>query len=288
MMTTSEPLRIGIIGAGSFIGEALGRLAEETGHQVDRYSRNTFDVTDPHAELDADTDIVVFLAQDRNYTALETPALGEFAVNTIGVLNAAIKARAVGARGLIYASTGNVYKPSFEPLVESHPLERSDIYSTSKIFAEQILDLVPDDLAIVCPRLFGAYGPNQTIGLLAGLTNRIRDGASVTLQPRPGGDPDGGFRASLTHVDDVAAGLLELAGRLGVDDLPRIMNLAAPEPSSIEQIAHAIGAAIGVEPTIELANSQRSFDLIAETTLMQSLLNTEFRSLEAGVFQSLA
>jgi UDP-glucose 4-epimerase len=288
MTTKSASTRIGIIGAGSFIGDALGRRAEASGHQVDRYTRETFDATDPDATLEPATDIVVFLAQDRNYTTLETPALGVFAVNTVGVLNAAIQARAVGARGLIYTSTGNVYEPSFAPLIESHPLARSDIYSTSKIFAEQILDLVPDDLAVVCPRLFGAYGPNQTIGLFASLTNRIRSGASVTLQSRPGGDPDGGFHASLTHVDDVAAGLLELAEQLGVDELPPVMNLAAPEPVSIEQIARAIGAGIGVEPAIEQADSPRAFDLVADTTLMQSVLDTNFRPLDVGVSQSLA
>ncbi|MEM7095209.1 MAG: NAD(P)-dependent oxidoreductase [Actinomycetota bacterium] len=279
----TNPQRIAIVGARSFIGTHLAEAASAAGHTVEALTREDFDATDPDATFAPGTDIVVFLAQDRSYTSFDAPALGVFAVNTVGVLNAAIKAHQVGARGLIYTSTGNVYRPSFEPLAEHAPLARSDIYSTSKIFAEQILDLVPDDLAVVCPRLFGAYGPNQTIGLLAGLTGRIRNGTPVTLQPRTHGTPDGGFRASLTHVDDVAAGLLELANRLGHEPLPRTINLAALEPASIEDVARAIGGAVGIEPIIEDADSPRAFDLIADTTLMVETLTTSFRSIATGI-----
>lgn len=278
---------VAVIGAGSFIGRRLTHALTARGHRPLALTRREFDVTDHDAALPEPIDAAIFLAQDRSYTALDQAALGVFDVNTVGVLNAVIKARDAGAGTFLFTSTGNVYAPSFEALHESSPLRRADIYSTSKIFAEQILDLAADELRICRARLFGAYGPHQTIGLLAGLTNRIRNGDAVSVQPRPDRPDDGGFTCSLTHVDDIAAALGELV-ELGEDGaLPPAINLAAHEPTDIATLARLIGDALGTEPTIERGEGVRSFDLIADTTLSRSLLRTHFRGTGEGVEQAL-
>lgn len=283
----TDSLTVAVIGSRSYVGSHLCGALESAGHDVVALTRETFDVTDHDAALPKPVDVAIFLAQDRNYTSLNTPALGVFDVNTVGVLNAAIKARDAGARGFLFTSTGNVYAPSFEAHSEDEELARSDIYSTSKVFAEQILDLAAGDLTICRPRLFGAYGPNQEIGLMAGLANRIRSAQPVTAQPRIAGVADGGFTASLTHVDDIAAGLVELAELSVGGGVPYAVNLAASEPTTITDLAHRIGVALGVDVDIQTADGVRPFDLIADTSRMSSLLSTSFRSTATGIADAL-
>lgn len=280
-------LKVAVVGSRSFVGQHLCRSLDAAGHDAIGLTRELFDVTDHDATMPPDIDVAVFLAQDRNYTSLDTASLGVFGVNTVGVLNAAIKARDVGARGFLFASTGNVYAPSFEAHCEDEAVVRSDIYSTSKVFAEQILDLAEQDLRICRPRLFGAYGPNQEIGLMAGLTNRIRGGQPITAQPQVAGVPDGGFTASLTHVDDIAAGLVELAELSMETDLPYSLNLAASEPTTITDLADRIGEALGMSVEVQGADGTRSFDLIADTTLASELLSTSFRTTATGIADAL-
>lgn len=279
----NDRLDVAVVGAGSFVGGALTSALTRHGHRPHAYTRDDFDVVDHDSRFDGRADVVVFLAQDRSYGSLDTGALRVFDVNTVGVLNAAIKATQAGARGFVYTSTGNVYAPSFESLTEDHPVARSDIYSTSKIFAEQILELTEGDLHVCRPRLFGAYGPNQSIGLLAGLTNRIRRGDPVTMTPRFEGVADGGFTASLTHVDDIADALVELCELAVRGSAPPVLNVAAPRPTTIEALAKQIGRALGVEPRLELTAGTRDFDLIADTSAARRLLTTEFRSTADGV-----
>lgn len=284
-MTT--PLTIAVVGAKSFVGQALCKQLEGSDHDTMPLTRSDFDVADHSAEFSRPIDVAVFLAQDRNYTALDSKSLSVFAVNTVGVLNTAIKARDAGARSFLFASTGNVYQPSFEPHHEDEPLARSDIYSTSKVFAEQILDLASADLTICRARLFGAYGPDQTIGLMAGLANRIRSGQPVTLQPQRAGEPDAGFTASLSHVDDIASALIELSELSMETPLPSALNVAAPEPTSVEQLAKLIATSLDTTPQLEASNGTRAFDLIADTERCSALLNTSFRDTASGIPEAL-
>lgn len=83
-------------------------------------------------------------------------------VNIISAMKAGEYARKSGVKRFLYASTGNVYAPSFAPLREDSTLRRDNWYSLSKIDAEESLTFFQDQLKITVVMLFGVYGPGQT------------------------------------------------------------------------------------------------------------------------------
>lgn len=271
-----------VIGANSFVGQALQQVLNTDGHDARFLSRADFDAHDNSASFGS-TDVVVYLAQDRNYSQLGRETAGVFEVGALGALRAAVAGIEAGAKAMIYTSTGGVYQSSFDPLSEDCPLSRSDIYSTSKIFGEQILELTEDRLSVSRLRLFGAYGANQTIGLFAGLTNRIKSGQPVTLQNRVLGENDGGFKISLTQVLDIAKAIIETAQLALSNQAPSAMNLAASEAVSIEQIAKTIGQHLAIDPVFETSDSTRQLDMIANTALQSQYLETEFMTIDKGI-----
>lgn len=287
-----------VIGASGFIGQHLGSAlvgrGRCVGYDLAESASRDFEIRPCNiaresVEFPGNTDAVFYLAQFPGYRAFPTGGGDLWAVNVAGALRAIEAARTVGARAFIYASTGTVYAPDFEPLKETCPVRRDDPYALSKVAAEEALALV-DAPPICCVRLFGVFGPGQKTMLVPALASRIRDGRAVTLEAHPH-DPDDrdGLRISLTDVSDVCRGMIALAERMiAGSDTPRILNLAAREAVSIRHAAEAIGRVVGVQPHFEPAGHSRTGDYIADTTLMQQILKFETTPFDAAIVRALA
>lgn len=280
-------MRVAVFGAGGYIGRYLMARLRLAGEDAISYSSATGNVFDARTgilaesvEIPAGTECVIYLAQSPFYRQMPEMASHLWGVNVVSALKTADLARRCGAKRFIYASTGNVYSPSFSPLLEGSPLRRDDWYALSKVHAEEGLALYRNDLSVTAARIFGAYGPRQTGRMVPRMVEAIRSGVTIKLAPNPHDVGDqGGLRVSLCYIDDV----VEIIFRLIRETAPNAINVAGPEPFSVRKIALAIGAQLGITPQFEVASQHREFDLIADVTKLVETLNPKFSHFSDGI-----
>lgn len=281
-----------VIGPNGFLGKRLCAELERRGWGVARASSADGSGIDPDSGLfrqdfaiGAGIAAVFYLAQSPHVTGALARPHHLFAVNVASAVQCAAAARAAGVPRFIFASTGNVYAPGFEPRSETCALRRDDWYALSKVHAEESLALFRPDLDVTCTRLFGVYGPGQTGRLIPNLIQSVRDGRDVTLAPREGeGATTGGLRLSLCHVDDAARILADLAALRGVAQV----NVASGEVQDIRGLAEAIARASGAASRLRVEARPRLFDLIADTRLLEGLLAPRFIPTERGIAETVA
>jgi UDP-glucose 4-epimerase len=87
------------------------------------------------------------------------------AVNVSGtqhLLDALLEAE---PRRLVFASTADVYRPSETPHAETHPTGPVNVYGSTKLVGEQLVDFHGSrqpELESVVARMFNVYGPGET------------------------------------------------------------------------------------------------------------------------------
>ena len=223
------------------------------------------------------TDAVFYLSQSPYYREFPQRAEHLLAVNVMGAVKAARAAVEAGARFFCYASTGNVYRPSFDPLAEDAPLRRDNGYALSKVMAEEALSLVHDSMALVSVRLFGVFGPGQRGMLVPNIRERVRNQQPIRLDGSPRHPGDDGLRVSLCCIDDTVDCLVRLMQlACGGSPVPKQFNIAGPEPISIRRLAVEQGKLLQVEPKFERGEQVREFDLIADISRLRQFLNPTF------------
>jgi nucleoside-diphosphate-sugar epimerase len=284
-------MRITIIGYAGFLGHALTRHLLDLGHMVFGYGPHKADALPvPHIPFDATagepdipegTDAVFYLSQSPFYRDFPEHGRHLFAVNGLGPLAAAAAASRAGVRFFCFASTGNVYAPSFYPLSEYSPLNRTSPYGLSKIAGEEALDLFSCDMRTLSVRLFGLFGPGQRAMLPWFLQTAVRSGREIFLEPAPGEtSPCGGMRISFLFAPDCAAILTSLAdAALTGSALPRRLNVAGPAGISIRDFALGLGEVVGREPRFTVSHAPRATDMIADISLLTETLHPKFTAL---------
>jgi nucleoside-diphosphate-sugar epimerase len=221
---------------------------------------------------------VYYVAQSARYRDFPEAADHLFGVNTFGAIRAVQSACAAHVRFFCYTSTGNVYVPSLAPRTESHPVRRDDPYALSKLAAEEALALFAGRIPVLAVRLFGLFGPGQKRMLPATLLARIRSRQEIVLEPAPGENGEiEGLCVSFTYVADAARLLEQLAGlALAGTSLPRVLNVAGPEPISVRRFSLELGKLVGMEPKFVQASTPRTHNLIADLSLLGTLFEPEW------------
>jgi UDP-glucose 4-epimerase len=128
---------------------------------------------------------------------------------TQSVLDACGEVAAV--EGIVFASSGAVYAPSDEPLREDSSVGPTDIYGSTKLWGEALMELhrAKTGVGLGIARLFNVYGPGETNPHFV---------PSVLLQVAKGGDLKLGnldTRRDYVYVGDVAVALAALIERAG-------------------------------------------------------------------------
>ena len=208
-----------------------------------------------------------------------------FGVNTFGLIKVARASLEKKVKFFCYASTGNVYSPSFLPLKEKHPVRRDNPYALSKVMAEEILDLLDGVVTFLSVRLFGLFGPGQRDMLPSKIKDSVCRQKKIYLEASPT-DPkdDGGLRISFMFVEDTAECLVRLA-QLAIDgaSLPARLNVAGEAPISIRRFAETVGQIVGMKPILEKTEHPRKFDLIADISRLTELVKPTFTPFEEAV-----
>ena len=282
-------MKVAVVGANGFVGTLLCRhFAALDIEAVPVSTRGVgFDgVTGLLHDLDIEPlRAAVYLAQSPHYREVPKHAAHLWSVNVLSAIKAAEWARRCGADRFVYASSGNVYQPSFDALAENAELRRDNWYALSKVQAEEALQLFGEFPSVTCARLFGVYGPQQRGRLVPNLIRAVSTGEDIRLQAHSSDAADEeGFRLSLTYVDDAVS----ILGHFALNPSPPIVNVAAPQAWSIKQIASEIGQLVGKAPKFSVDATPREGDLVADTQRLRALWPRDFVPLRDGLTKTIA
>ena len=285
-------MKILLTGVSGFIGARVARRLA-TAHELYCAVRRTDLALPPGARpvvidfaagFDRDAlpgriDAVLHLAQSRHYRDFPAEARAIFAVNTAATAALLEYAASAGATRFVLASTGTVYEPYEGRLAEAEPVTPTSFYSATKLAAEALLQGWATRFGTCALRLFFPYGPGQTDRLVPGLVERMRAGRAVTLD----GDGDGMVLVP-TFVEDIAA-VFEAALDGGWHG---VINVAAPSPVSLRQLAGEIGRIIGVQPDFARSGGATAPRIVPELARLTERFDlARFRPLAAGLAETL-
>ena len=283
-------MKIVVFGAGGYIGRHITEKFRQIEMEVICYSNSVSGVFDhttgllsDNLTISSDVDCVIYLSQSPFYRQMPEKADHLWGVNVVSAMKVAELSRQSGVCRFIYASTGNVYSPSFSPLNEGCPVRRDDWYALSKVHAEEALALYKKDMSITAARIFGVYGPTQSDKLVPNLVKSVRAGVPIKLAPKPNEGEDGGLRVSLCYIDDI----VEIFTQLLDQKAPDVINVAGPEVLSVRHIAQVVGDQLGISPHFELGSQPRAFDLVADMTKLVEIYNPKFTPFAEGIKRTL-
>ncbi len=292
-------MRIILTGITGCLGQTVGEALSRDGHEVLALVQpaNETKKTVPGVEhvpmdlrldlvqqhLPQSCDIVIHLAQSRNYRDFPGSAHDVFKINTQATFQLADYARKAGAENFIFASTGSVYQPSQKPIDETGLTEPATFYCASKLAAENLLAPYNDIMPVMIARLFYLYGAGQRGMLIDGLAKRIRKGSAVTLQGEEG------IQLTPTYTGDVAQILLKAISQ----KWSGTYNISSPKIITLKNLAQHIGNEIGFTPIFEKVADQAPTPILPETDklakkLGRDIFSKSFSTLAHGLQKTLS
>jgi UDP-glucose 4-epimerase len=283
-------MKILIFGVKGFIGQNLSNYLQREGMDVYGVSSsepNTIDpktgVLSPHFNILPHTDVIIYLSQSPFYRQTPEKVNHLYNVNVLSAVELAKLAIKTNVKKFIYTSTGNVYQSSFQPLVETAPLNRNNWYGLSKIHAEETLNLFKDDLDIIITRIFGVYGERQENKLIPNLINSVCNNKEIFIDQNPLDKNDlEGLKISLIYIQDLVK-IIKAMIIAPEQKSKQVINLSSDETLSLKKIVHIISNKINKEPILKLLDRDRSGDLIADISLLKKYINYQFTPFKVGV-----
>ena len=169
------------------------------------------------------------------------------AVNVEGTLNVLLAARDEGVRRVVFASSSSVYGSSgVLPRIESQAPDPISPYAVAKLAAERYCVSFHRvyGLETVTLRYFNVFGPRQDptsqyAAVVPRFIAAINEGSPVPVYG------DGEQSRDFTFVDNVVEANLLASERDGVAGC--VVNVATGRKASVNQLADAIGVALGRE-----------------------------------------
>jgi UDP-glucose 4-epimerase len=168
-------------------------------------------------------------------------------IGSVNLLNACINH---GVKGIVFTSSIAVYGGSPDlPLRETLAPRPEDSYGIAKLAVEQELR--------ACREMFGldyiVFRPHNVFGERQNIGDRYRNVVGIFMNQILQGQPmtifgDGTQTRAFTYIDDVAPVMAEAI------EVPaawnQTFNIGADVPSTLNDLAHAVAEAMGVEPRI--------------------------------------
>ncbi|WP_084515142.1 dTDP-4-dehydrorhamnose reductase [Nocardia acidivorans] len=230
--------RLVVTGAHGQLGRALLALAPGSRG----YGRAELDITDADAvrAVVNPGDVLVNCAAYTAVDRAESEEAAAFAVNATGPAVLARVCAEAGAR-LVTVSTDYVFPgTAAQPYEPTDPTGPSTVYGRSKLAGEQaVLELDPNARIVRTAWVYTGQGTD----FVATMRRLEGERETVNVVADQLGSP--------TYAVDLAAGLLELAGRPGAPGspaMPRILHATNAGQASWFELARAVFAGIGADP----------------------------------------
>lgn len=239
-----------VTGATGFVGRALTARLLADGWDVAAMVRDPARLHPAVEAIAADLAEPATLRIDREYDALfhlgaclpsADATESNFATCNVAATERLLRAAAqVGVGRFVYMSSISVIgAPATTPVGEDHPTEPNNLYSASKLAAEQAcVTAQARGQSVVALRLTSPYGPGMAKGtVLPVFVARASRGEPLTWHG------EGSRAQDFIHVDDVVAGCLVAATAPAPGPL---YNLASGTATTMRTLAETIAAQTGV------------------------------------------
>lgn len=262
-----------VTGGAGFIGSNLVRGLLERGAQVtvlDNFStgrRENLPRSERLSVLNGDlctagdlpalvssSDYVFHLAaQVGNLKSIEH-AESDAATNVLGSVRLLQACRGAGIRKLVYASSSAIFGEAERmPVGEDHPQKPASFYALSKLTAERYALLAAGlwNMPAVCLRFFNVYGApmeqNEYSGVVPIFLERLQRGLPLLIYG------DGQQVRDFVHVRDVVQAVMRAAATAPPGS---VFNIGSGSPTTVVELAHAIGRVTGQTPVIEFCDAR--------------------------------
>ena len=207
------------------------------------------------ASLPEHADIVVHLAQSARYHDFPHGSSDMIAVNIDSTGELLEWSRTHGVSRFVFASTGNVYRPSNAELTEESPCEPASMYAASKLSAEHLVRQYGAYFDCVSLRIFGLYGPGQKKGFIPGIIDRVQNGQELILAAGIG------IRTNPLFISD-AVRALESVCRAPSKVGSSVFNLGGSTAHALPEIAAIVGTAVGQSPNLRTVEDRPATILV--------------------------
>jgi len=230
--------------------------------------------------LPKNIDVLVLLAQDRNYKDFPENSSNIFMVNVYATQRLMEYARQSGIRKVIYASSGGIYREQMEALRENSLLRQtfdSNFYCSTKLAAEGLVASYRDVIDATIIRPFFIYGKHQNLSsLILNLRNRVLNNEAIIL------NGDSGILLNPIYVKDAADALNILICRS--NDF--VLNIAGPEIVSMRQLSTIISEALGKVPKFKI--EAKKFNIIGDSARLHDIMTNQiWTPLRVGIDECL-
>jgi nucleoside-diphosphate-sugar epimerase len=191
-------------------------------------------------------DVIIHLAQTRNFRNFPNNAIEIFKVNIESTARLLDYAKRAGVKKFIYTSSGGVYGAGVKPLKESDQIVSAGelgYYLGSKACSEILVQSYSSLFQVVVLRPFFIYGPEQDRNMLIPrLMDSISSCKLITLQG------ESGIHINPIHVEDAGAAVV---ASLTLEE-SGIFNLAGPDIFSIRTICESMGKYLKKKPNFKV------------------------------------
>jgi nucleoside-diphosphate-sugar epimerase len=266
-------MNILVTGATGFIGARLVRRLM-TEHEVFCLTRSSGilpqharvhvveqDLAVPldHALLPSTMDVIVHLAQSRQFRKFPDQALDIFRVNTDSTLQLLEYGRRARIKTFVFASSGGVYGYQPKPVLETDPPEIINFYLASKYSAECLVKSYGDYFSTVTLRYFFVYGEGQRNMFMPSLVERVLQGTPVVIAGKTG--------VSMNPVH--AADAVEATARAIQIEGQETINVAGPEVTTVFDLAELIGRLTRKKPVYQFEPGRGPMAMVANIEKMK-------------------
>ncbi len=263
-----------IFGAGGQLGVELSREFERAGWLVQKFERQTLDVTDAALVEDAvgrsEAEVVINSAAYNQVDIAEKEPAAAFQANALAVRNIAMACRQSGAR-LVHYSTDYVFDGTKgSSYVETDPTHPLGAYAVSKLAGELYAQAYLDHALII--RTSGVFGPG---GMFTPRGNFVE----VMLRMAKNNQPIRVVQdhvASPTYAPAMATRTIEMVDK----NLGGVYHLGGGEPVSWYDYAKTIFDLAGLTPSLQ-PTDEREYRTAARRPKYSALSNQKLNA--AGV-----